>query len=73
MGGRTKSGCCLGILKVNYSRHSYFSIMKLENYGPTGECLNNNHLTLQSLCLSVFCINFEAAKGTKMVVPNLNF
>ncbi len=28
---------------VNTLRHSYLNVMKLENYGSTGECLNNNH------------------------------
>jgi hypothetical protein len=31
------------MLKVNKLRHSYLNVMKLGNYGPTGECLNNNH------------------------------
>jgi len=28
---------------VNRLRHSYLNVLKLENYGPKGECLNNNH------------------------------
>jgi hypothetical protein len=41
--GKAKSGCHLGMLKVNKLRHSYLNVMKLENYGPTGGCLNDNH------------------------------
>jgi hypothetical protein len=40
MGDKAKSRCRLGLLKAN---HSYLSVMKLENHGSTGECLNNNH------------------------------
>ncbi len=43
MGGKAKSRCRLGMLKVNKLRHNSHDVMKLENYGPTGECLNNNH------------------------------
>ncbi len=43
MGGKAKSRCCLGMLKVNRLRHSYLIVMKLENYGPTGEWLINYH------------------------------
>ena len=43
MGGKAKSRCRLGILKVNKLRHSYISVMNLENNGPAGECLNNNN------------------------------
>jgi hypothetical protein len=28
---------------VSELRHSSLIVMKLENYGPTGESLNNNH------------------------------
>jgi hypothetical protein len=42
MGGIAKSRCHLGMVKVNKLRHSYFNVIKLENYGPTGEYLNNN-------------------------------
>jgi hypothetical protein len=28
---------------VNRLRHSYLNVMKLENCGPTGECLKDNH------------------------------
>jgi len=28
---------------VNRLRYSYLNVMKLENYGPTGEYLKNNH------------------------------
>ena len=42
MGGKAKSRCHLGMLKVNKLKHSHLNVMKLENYGPTGECLNNN-------------------------------
>ncbi len=52
--------CPLGMVKVNKLRHSYVNVMKLENYGPTGECLNNNHQTSQKLYFSVcfFLNNF---------------
>jgi hypothetical protein len=43
MGGKAKSRCHLGMLKANKLRHSYLNVMKLENYGTTGECLNNNN------------------------------
>ncbi len=43
MGGKAKSRCCLGMLKVNTLRHSYLNVMKLESYSTTGECLNSNH------------------------------
>ncbi len=44
----------LGMLKVNKLRQSYLNVMKLENYGFTGECLNNNHQTSHKLFLCVF-------------------
>ncbi len=43
IGGKIKSRCPLGMLKVNNLRHSYLNVMKLGNYGPKGECLNDNH------------------------------
>ncbi len=43
MGGKAKSRCHFGMLKVNKLSHSYFNVMKLEYYDPTGECLNNNN------------------------------
>jgi hypothetical protein len=54
MGGKAKSRCHLGILKVSKLRHRYLNIMKLKYYGPTGECSHNNHQTLQKLHFSVF-------------------
>jgi hypothetical protein len=45
--------------------------MKLENYGPTGECLDNHHQTSQKLYFWVFCNNFKDSKGTKMANPIL--
>ncbi len=45
MGSKAKSRCRLGMLKVNKMKHSYLNVMKFENYGLTGECLNNNHQT----------------------------
>ncbi len=42
MGGKAKSRCHLGMLKLNKLRHSYLVVMALENYGPTGH-LNNDH------------------------------
>jgi hypothetical protein len=44
---QSQSRCCLGILKVNELRHRSLNEMKLANYGPTAEWLNNNHLTSQ--------------------------
>jgi len=41
--GKAKSRHCLGMLRANKLRHNSLNVMKLENYGPTGECLNNNH------------------------------
>jgi hypothetical protein len=43
MGGKAKSRCHLGMLKGNKVTDSDFNVTKLEKYGPTGECLNNNH------------------------------
>ncbi len=43
MGGKAKSRCRLGMLNTNKLRHSYFNVVKLENYGPAGECLSKNH------------------------------
>jgi hypothetical protein len=37
MGGKAKSRCRLGMLKVSNLGHSYLNVLKLENYGPTGE------------------------------------
>ncbi len=75
MGSKAKYRCCLGMLKVkkivNRLRHSYLNVMKLENYGPTGECLNNNHKTSPKLYFSVFCNNFKNTKGTKIADPIL--
>ncbi len=42
MGGKSKYRCHMGKLKANNLRHNYFTVMKLENYGLTRECLNNN-------------------------------
>jgi hypothetical protein len=42
--------------------------MKLENYGPTGKCLNDNHQTSEKLYFSFFHNNF---KDTKMADPIL--
>ncbi len=43
LGRKAKFKCPLGMIKVNKFRHSYLNVMRLENYGPTGEYLNNNH------------------------------
>jgi hypothetical protein len=46
--------------------------MTLENYGPKGECLNNNHQTSQKLLFCVFYHNnFKDTKGIKMADPIL--
>jgi hypothetical protein len=42
MDGKAKSGCHFGMLEVSKLRHSYLNVMKLENYGLTEECLNND-------------------------------
>jgi hypothetical protein len=36
MGGKAKSRCHLGMLKVNKLRHSYLNVMKLETMTPQG-------------------------------------
>jgi hypothetical protein len=54
MGSKAKSRCRSGMLKVNKWRHSYLNAMKLENYGPVGECLKNNHQTSEKLYFSFF-------------------
>jgi hypothetical protein len=41
-----------------YLWHTYFYEMKLENCGPTVECLNNNRLTSQKLHFSGFFYNY---------------
>jgi len=33
----------LDVTWVYKLRPTYLNVMKLENYGPTVECLNNNH------------------------------
>ena len=38
---------------VNRLMHSYLNVMKLENYGPTGECLNYNHQTSQKVFFTI--------------------
>jgi hypothetical protein len=73
MGGTAKSRCRLGMLKVNKFRQSYHNVMKLENYGPTGEGLNNNHSTSQKLYFSVFfTITFKIQKVQKWQTPFWN-
>ncbi len=54
MSDKAKSRCHFGMLKVNKLKHSYVNVIKLENYGPTAECLNKNHETSQSMYSSVF-------------------
>jgi hypothetical protein len=71
MGGKAKYRCRLGMLKVSKLRHSDLNVMKLENYGPKRECLNNNHKNWQKLYFSVFHSIFEDTKGTKMADPIL--
>jgi hypothetical protein len=72
MGGKAKSRCHLGKLKVNNLRHRYLSIMKLENCSPTGECLNNNLQTSLKLYFLLFRNNnFSDTEGTKMADPIL--
>jgi len=39
---------------VNRLRHNYLNVMKLENCGPTGECLKDNHKTSLKVNFSVF-------------------
>jgi hypothetical protein len=58
MGGTTKSRCHLGMLKVSSLKHSYPKMMKLGDCGPTRECLNNNHETLQMLYI-FFIMTFK--------------
>ncbi len=43
MGGKAKSRWRLSMLEVNKLRNSFANVLKLEKYGPTGECLQNNH------------------------------
>ncbi len=43
MDSKTKSRCCLGMLKINNLRRSSFRVIELGSYGPERECLNNNH------------------------------
>ncbi len=46
MGGKAKSRSHFCMLKVKKIRYSYLNVMKFENYGPKGECLNNKSLNL---------------------------
>ncbi len=68
---KAKSRSHLVMLKINKLRHSYLNAKKLDNYGPKGECLNNNHQTSQKLYFYVFHNNFKDTKGTKMADPIL--
>jgi len=52
-------------------KQSYLNVMKLENYGSTGECLNNTHQTSLKLYFFSFHNNFKDTKGTKMADPIL--
>ncbi len=65
MGGKAKCRCRLGMLKLNKLRHNYLNVMKLENYGPTGECLNNNHQTSQKCIFQFFHNNSKDKKVQK--------
>jgi hypothetical protein len=65
MCGKAKSRCRLGKLKVNKLRRTCLNVMKLENYGSMGECLNNNYLISQKLYF--FHNNFKDTKGTKKI------
>ncbi len=73
MCGKTKSKCDLGVLKVNKLIHSYPNVMKLENYGPTRECLNNNHQTTHKSCtFQFFTITLKIQKVQKWQTPFWN-
>ncbi len=55
MGGKAKSRCHLGILKVSKLRHNYLNVMKLEYYGAKGRGMfTKYHQTWQKLYFSVF-------------------
>ncbi len=50
---------------VNRLRHNYLNVMKIENYGPTGECL-----TPKKLYFSVFfTITIKIQKVQKWQTP----
>ncbi len=71
MGGKAKSRCRLGMLKVNQLRHSYLNVMKFENYGPTVECLHNNPQTSQKLYFfCFFTLTFKIQKAKKNGRPH---
>jgi hypothetical protein len=73
MGGKAKSRCHFCMLKVSKLRNSYLNVMKLENYGHTGEFLNNNHQTLQKLYFfCVFTLTFKIQKVKKWQTPFWN-
>ncbi len=66
MGGKAKYRCRLGMLKVSKLRHSDLNVMKLENYGPKRECLNNNHKNSQKLyffCFSQYLWRYKMYKN----------
>jgi hypothetical protein len=66
MGGKAKSRCHLGMLKVNNLKHSYLNLMKLGNYGLIGECLNNIAKTLKKVSFLFFnTIYFKMQKEQK--------
>jgi hypothetical protein len=73
MGGKAKSRCRLGMLKVNKLRRSYLNVMKLENYGATGECLiiiTKPHKSC--ILLGFFTITFKIQKVQKWQTPFWN-
>jgi hypothetical protein len=70
MDGKAKSRCCLGMLKENKLRHSYLKVIKSENYGPTGEFINNNLQTSQKLYFSFFHNNVRDIKRYKNGRPH---
>ncbi len=72
IGGRVKYRCRLGMLKVKKLKHSYLNVMKLENYGPTGECIDGNHWTFQSCRFLYFTITFKIQKVQKWQTPFWN-
>jgi hypothetical protein len=68
MGIKAKNKCRLGTLELNKLRHNYLNVMKLENYGPTRECLNNNKPQKGVFfCLST--LTFEIQKVQKWQTP----
>jgi len=62
MGGKAKSRCHLGMLKVNNLRHNNLNVMKLGNYSFKGECLNDTLNLTKVVFFIYFTLAFKIQK-----------